>query len=300
MLNPVIERELKTKMRRWKAPALLAFYLSTLAFVFLFQTTAFDNYLMSGGYEQFSPARMLSIYNALSFFQLVLILFILPALTAGGINGERERQTLDLMLCTTFSTYAIINGKMIASILHILWLLFASMPIFGIALLYGGVDGIDLLKLMTFYVSIAILYSSAGTFFSVVFKKSKVSTVIAYIFVLIMTFGTLFVFGILLAYYNQTMLTQTDMTGGFEQMLAERFLFVNPLFALNDILPNGNSGGILNFFWFGAANAVTEPPFYLTFYAKTLYFNTAATLIFYVFAAERLKPIKKSILNRTQ
>lgn len=170
IINPVVEREIKTKMRRWRAPALLAVYLFILGFVFWSMwMTLGQGYPMS--FNAFSPLIVIQIFCVLCYMLLALVLLIVPGITSSSINGERERQTLDLMLCTTFSPYSIINGKIVASILHVMLLIVASFPILGVAFLYGGIDLTDIAKLMIFYISTAFMVSALGVYVSCLFKK---------------------------------------------------------------------------------------------------------------------------------
>ncbi|MFR6329249.1 MAG: hypothetical protein ACLUOI_10765 [Eisenbergiella sp.] len=48
----------------------------------------------------------------MSSIEFLMLMFIMPALTASSISGERERQTLELML-TTNEAEEIILGKLV-------------------------------------------------------------------------------------------------------------------------------------------------------------------------------------------
>jgi len=162
-INPVIEKELKTKMRGWKSPALITAYLGFLGlFIFFYFLT--NNQLSRYGMEYFNPRVALNSYNTLAAVQLILILMITPAMTAGAISGERERQTLDLLLCTNLSTFSVVTGKIFVSIAHILLLITASLPIMGTVFLFGGVGIGDLLLLFAFYLTTALMLGSIGIF----------------------------------------------------------------------------------------------------------------------------------------
>ncbi|NLM13312.1 MAG: hypothetical protein GX209_06165 [Epulopiscium sp.] len=137
MINPVLRRELKTKLRSWKAPTLLSVYLVILASFggLIMAINELDVYTRG-----FDPRGALSIYALLAGCQLGLIILLVPALTSGTISGERERQTLDLLLVTKLSPFSIIIGKLMASISQIILLILASIPIFSIIFVFGGVS----------------------------------------------------------------------------------------------------------------------------------------------------------------
>lgn len=180
MINPILERELKTRMRSWKTTILLFGYLAILGLVVAFAFFAESNSYSYGSYG-FDPTIVTGIYAAISMFQLGLLLFIIPIFTATSISGERERQTLDLLLCTNISPWAIIFGKMSAALSFVFLLVFAALPFTGVILLFGGVTIIDLIKIMLFYMATAVMVSSIGMFCTTHFKKNISSIVMSYI-----------------------------------------------------------------------------------------------------------------------
>ncbi|NLY43530.1 MAG: hypothetical protein GX066_06120 [Clostridiaceae bacterium] len=187
-INPVLEKEAKIKMRGWKAPALLTAYLVLLGggAILFFVLNNLSRYLAG-----FDPRTALDLYTLLAMFQLGLLLFITPAITAPSISGERERQTLDLLLCTRLSSWSIIIGKLTASLSHIILLIISSIPIFSIIFLYGGLSPVDVLMIFLFQIITAVFLGSVGIFFSSMFKKTTVATIMTYTFVLFITIATL-------------------------------------------------------------------------------------------------------------
>ena len=71
--------------------------------------TMFNSYDFS-----FDPANMGGMYVVLCAMQMGLMLLSAPAMTAGTISGERERQTLDLLLMTKMSSLSIVIGKLLS------------------------------------------------------------------------------------------------------------------------------------------------------------------------------------------
>ena len=60
-------------------------------------------------------SSFLDLYLFVAVLEFVMLVFIMPAITAGSISGERERQTLDLMLSTKMTPMQIVMGKLMAS-----------------------------------------------------------------------------------------------------------------------------------------------------------------------------------------
>ena len=92
MMNPVLRRETKTTLRSWKMFAILTVYVAVVALgaILFLYGTMFNSYNYS-----FDPAEMTYMYVVLCAMQMGLMLLAAPAMTAGCISGERERQTLD-------------------------------------------------------------------------------------------------------------------------------------------------------------------------------------------------------------
>lgn len=288
-INPVIEKELKIKMRGWKSPALITLYLGFLGLVillFFLSNREAAKYSM----DYFNPRVSIDSYNTLALIQFLLILFITPALTAGAISGERERQTLDLLLCTNFPTLSVIIGKVFVSIAHILLLITASLPIMGTVFLYGGIRITDFLLLFALYISTALFLGSIGIFYSTIFRKTSVSIIVTYITVLFLMFGTIiifFVWGYLIMHWQNA--------PTLNQSIA--FMFANPLFAFASLIDQGNIGrgfmGLFDVFRTGSyavpsgiAKIVIKP------WVVNMAFNIIASVVFILVSAWKIKPIK--------
>lgn len=238
-INPVIEKELKTKMRGWKAPALITAYLGFLFLVVIFYFLILydDGYY---GMRNIISEVAVSLYNTLAFLQLLLILFITPIITSGSISLERERQTLDLLLCTDFSALKIIIGKIFVSIAHIMLLVTASFPILGIVFLYGGVGIGDIILLFLFYILVAVMVASIGVFYSTVFKKTIVSIVMTFITLGIFTVGSV----IALFIFSEVIMGSYGSMKWYEVMIISA---ANPFYGFGTVLENTVTGyGLLS------------------------------------------------------
>src|SRR5207302_2167661 len=127
----------------------------------------------------------MGLYSLLAFVQLFLIVFITPAFTATTINGEKERQTFDLLLCSRLSSFTLITGKLVAGLANALLLIAASIPLFSLVFFFGGVGPAQVLSALLVFVVTAILVGTFGLFCSTLLKRPPVSTAIAYMFCVI-------------------------------------------------------------------------------------------------------------------
>lgn len=98
--------------------------------------------------------------------QFAMILLITPAMTAGSIAGERERQTLDMLLVTNTGSLRIVAGKLLESLGYVALLLVAALPTMCLTLITGGVTLADVLTGALFLLVTAFAALSVGVFAS--------------------------------------------------------------------------------------------------------------------------------------
>lgn len=282
IINPVLRKEIKVKMRSWKAAGIIGAYLLILAAVALFITYMNANDIHASA---INPQFSIGAYTAVAVIQFILILFIVPALTSGAIAGERERQTLDLILCTTLKPRNIIIGKLLASMSHVILLIIASIPMFSIVFLYGGISVVEIAQLFGFYIVTAIMTGSIGIFFSTHVKKTIAATVLTYALGLFMCFGTIFI-----AVFYMRIFYNYDYQGYLP------VFYVNPLAGFSSLLVEqfgGQSGGLS--FIPGLRTAATykgTAPWLIN-----MYVDLGITAITLLLSAYRINPIRKKILT---
>lgn len=112
-MNPVYKRETTVSSRSFRLALIIMVFNGILALVALLNMYSVVARVKITAEIQYSS--FLNLYVFVSVVEFVMLMFIMPALTAGSISGERERQTLDLMLTTTMKPSDIILGKLSAS-----------------------------------------------------------------------------------------------------------------------------------------------------------------------------------------
>lgn len=195
MMNPVLRREAVTTMRNWKTyGALLIFLAITSAgAAFYVYASMYQSYIYGS-----DPAAMIWLYVVLAGVQMGLVMLATPAIAAGSISGERERQTLDLLLVTKMTPLSIVLGKMMSSLIYVLLLVVATVPVYGVAFYFGSISLGSLLLMLLFILVMSLALSAVSVFFSCIFKKTVISIVLMYLIIGMLCFGTL----ILLAFYS--------------------------------------------------------------------------------------------------
>jgi ABC-2 type transport system permease protein len=203
VVNPVLNKEFKLRFRTFKSFLGILFYLLALS-ILIIGFVFIESLSNTQGY--FKPDQSREMFMIISVIQLALILFITPGLTAGVISSERERQTLNIMLTTTQSSTSIIVSKLISSISFLLLLIVASLPLYSIVFLFGGISPTQVLMTLGFYTFTILTYGSLGVLFSTIIRKTIVSMVTTYGVTLFLAGGTAFLTIILMqldrSFYN--------------------------------------------------------------------------------------------------
>ena len=186
MANAVLAKELRTRMRGWRAAAVVTAYLLVLSLI----TVAVLEVSTSG--PSFTMANSAStgawMFALLSLFQMLLLLFVTPA-SPPAISGERQRQTLDLLLVTRLSTTSIVLGKLLAALSFDVLLLLCALPLFSIVFLFGGVAPERLAAAYAVFLSTVILLGSASLCISTLTRRSQASSALSNLFAFAFTFG---------------------------------------------------------------------------------------------------------------
>lgn len=186
LINPVLNKEFKLRMRTPRAMWTLFFYLFAIGLMAFSAIYIMQINMQSS--QSFNPEESKLLFYFLSFAQLGLIAFMAPGLTAGVISGEREKQTLNLLLTTQQSSATIVLSKLVSSLSFMILIVLSTIPVYSMVFLYGGISPKQLMLVFLFYLFIMLVLGSFGIFFSSLFKRTMVSVIV--------TYGvTLFIFG---------------------------------------------------------------------------------------------------------
>lgn len=175
--NPVLAKEVKLRFRSPKSFIGVLLYLLAMCifvFGFIYTTTSLT------GTIYFKPSESVILFTFLTFIQLGLVLFITPGLTAGTISGERERQTLPMLLTTSQSSFQIVTGKLLSSVLFLLLLIFAGLPVYSMVFLFGGISPVLFIKSLLFLFATLLAIGSLGVLFSTLIRRTTVSMIATY------------------------------------------------------------------------------------------------------------------------
>jgi ABC-2 type transport system permease protein len=226
-VNPLIVKDGLARMRTWRAPAMIAIYLVLLG---MCAWLAFSLELPSGN-RALGVARVgSSVFTALTVVQLALVCLFTPGVAAGAISGERERQTLDVLLVSCVPSFGIVWGKLVASVAFVLLLILSALPVFAAVFLLGGIDGGQFLVAQLVTVTTALQTGALSLLLSALFRRTLAATVVSYGLTFAATAG---------AWLVGTILTFSAQSEAGGPVPNHPLLMVNPIHAILTALQGG-------------------------------------------------------------
>lgn len=205
MDNPIILKELRGRMRGRRAFIVLICYLvgvSLLIAVVYNQLKPQMSYYQ----PQFRQTAGLTIFGSVLGFELLMIGFIGPALTAGSITAEREHQTLDLLRTTLISPRTLILGKLGSACSYMLLLVLTPLPIQALAFLIGGIGPEEILISFSILLANIAFFCALGILCSSISQRTLTATIACYSIILV----GLLISGLILYGFIQAMNSYTS------------------------------------------------------------------------------------------
>jgi len=180
----VVRKDLRLRLRGWRWAGIVTLYVGILAAVavgFLLQ----EHNPTPGQ----STRAGIDLFQTLSIFQLVLIVFVTPASMAGAISGERQHRTWDLLVISRLSALDIVWGKLLGGMVFNLLLIAASIPLFGLIFLFGGIGPGDLISTLVVFLVTVLLLGTASLAVSTLTARLTVSYMISMLIALALAAG---------------------------------------------------------------------------------------------------------------
>ncbi len=162
LIGPVFTREVAIAPRRVKLYVSRTTY--ALALLVLMSTA----WLVLTGTQLVRDVGDLARFGAVVFqilapLQLALVIFFSALLAASEVAHEKDRQTLVLLLLTNLSNAELVLGKLLASLLGVLVMLAAGLPVFLLAALLGGISYGEIARALAVTLATALCCGSLGS-----------------------------------------------------------------------------------------------------------------------------------------
>jgi len=131
-----------------------------------------------------NPQASRRLINLLFLGQFLLGSLLAPTFAAAAITGEKERQTFELLVASPLRPGAIVLGKLLASLCHILVMLVVSLPIVVLCLPLGGVSIYEVLAayfaLLVSLTTFGLLSLAASSYF----RRTLAALTVSYLLIL--------------------------------------------------------------------------------------------------------------------
>jgi ABC-type transport system involved in multi-copper enzyme maturation permease subunit len=162
LIGPVFTREVVTAPRRARL------YVSRAAYISALLVLVCTAWLLVTGTQLVRNLGDMARFGAMLFqilapLQLALVIFFSALLAAAAVAQEKDRRTLDLLLLTNLTNSELVLGKLLASLLNVLVMLAASLPLFMLCALFGGVAFSQIARVFAVTVATTIAAGSIGS-----------------------------------------------------------------------------------------------------------------------------------------
>ena len=186
--NPLLVKELRSRMRGARAFGLLTLYLLLLSCVAsAIYYSSSQSMVLTGGANTAPVGK--AVFYGIGLLEVFMVAIITPSLTNGAISGEKERKTFELLRTTLLSARRIVIGKLSSALVYIVLLILAAIPLESLAFILGGVTLVELGLAQLIMIATAISFAVIGLFFSSLTRRTRASAILTNTVVLLVIIG---------------------------------------------------------------------------------------------------------------
>lgn len=288
-MNPIMKKELMVGSRSIKMSLAIMGINAFLAFIVVVMLAT-----MSSGFGTFNYGALIQIFPTLGCIEVGLISLIVPILTSASISGERERQTLDIMLTTPVSPFSIALGKLGHAVMIVMMYAITSLPLFAVAFIFGGLKWSSLLGLFGMLIYLGIYVGSVGIFCSSAVKRSIVATILTIVIGVSIIIVTGIVLGMGISFVEAAKYATTPSPNAPTNLgVIPMIMFVNPYSPILDFFLRAMTSQNLNA-WIqadGATNGLLET-IYELWIPISIVINLFVSYLFLRLAAAKIAATK--------
>lgn len=185
---PLLARDLTDQANRARHYILRSAYAGfvfVLGFLYLR-----DLLLQAGSSGPMSLGVGRELFDRIYNLQLIAVLVFLPALTCGAIAGEKERNTLSVLLTTRLGALTIVLEKLLSRLVVTFMLLAMSSPLLAIAYATGGITLEYMQRWLEVLVALCVLVATISLFCSAWCGSTVSAFFMTYAVAILCCFGT--------------------------------------------------------------------------------------------------------------
>jgi ABC-type transport system involved in multi-copper enzyme maturation permease subunit len=223
----MIRKELRQRMRERRGWILPSLYLVAFGAVIslTYQSITFRESFSFGSNHVQGYQVGVALFLTAAYTQLALLLLLAPIFSAGSLTIEKEQRTMAGLLTSLLGPAKIWWGKFVASLLFVLLLLVAGLPVVSVAFAFGGIGIWDILITSVTTVIILGTISAIGLYWSSAFRRSVLATAVSYVTVIVISVVPWIIFSVGISR------RQYDSVSGLP-FWTRALLYINPVFFL--------------------------------------------------------------------
>lgn len=290
-MNPILKRELMVGSRSIKM-SLLIMGIN----MFLTVVVVFTMLLSQQASELYEYSSLLALFPILGCMECGILSLVVPIFTSSSISGERERQTLDIMLTTPVKPLKIVMGKLESAVLVTMMYIITSIPLLSISFVLGGMNWSALFGLIGMMFYLGIYVGSVGIYCSSVVKKSVAATILTVAIGVGIIVGTLVIYAVWNGIMAYVMYSKYGDSYTYHVGASLIVMMFNPYAPFFDFMLRATTNSSVYDLWEGdgKANVILEG-IYHAWIPISLLLNLVVSFGFLKLASRKLcttKPIK--------
>lgn len=201
---PVLQQEMRVRQRGGKAFGVMLGYIGILSVIAIFILLLSD---LPTSINPRSGTAVLAragrdMFRILTYAQLVMVILVVPAYSAGVVSMEREKGSFDLLAITTLHSSNIITQKLLAALAQVVILMVASVPVLSIVFLLGGVSPGEVAVAYALIAMSAAAVGALGVMCSCYFANTRAATFMTYLITVLFLAGLPLAGAIIQSYHS--------------------------------------------------------------------------------------------------
>lgn len=246
-LNPIVKKEMISTSRNIKIPIVLFLINAILGLVCIAAISSFSGIEYEENFNTVSSIIFLSedwrtICMGLMVAEFIVLFVFISVFTASAMAEEREKQTYEMLITTSYSRVKIIVGKIMTGIIIIMTFMISTLPFLVLMFSYYFVEFRYLLLFLLYGIITGIFLGSVSACIAARVSSARGAGVAGFVGMFIFVAGTL-LYALLYTslkdliinwdyYINDNYLKYTDV-----QMGAVKYIYLfNPALTVDAVL----------------------------------------------------------------